>query len=123
MLLQGLKLRVCCTNYPSQPLRRFLELRLAGLSLALACDLRIALDTAKMTTAFAKVGCRVTMASYFLPLLVGQAKARDLLFAPIITGADAFELGLVNRVVDAEHWRQSKATLKLAKVPPWLLAT
>jgi 2-(1,2-epoxy-1,2-dihydrophenyl)acetyl-CoA isomerase len=78
----------------------------AGLSLALACDLRIALDTAKMTTAFAKVGLSGDYGmSYFLPLLVGQAKARDLLFtAPIITGADAFELGLVNRVVDAEHY-------------------
>ena len=59
-----------------------------------------------MTTAFAKVGLSGDYGmSYFLPLLVGQAKARDLLFtAPIITGADAFELGLVNRVVDAEHY-------------------
>ena len=43
----------------------------AGLSLALACDLRIAVDSAKMTTAFAKVGLSGDYGmSYFLPLLV-----------------------------------------------------
>ena len=47
----------------------------AGLSLALACDLRIALDTAKMTTAFAKVGLSGDYGmSYFLPLLVGKPR-------------------------------------------------
>jgi 2-(1,2-epoxy-1,2-dihydrophenyl)acetyl-CoA isomerase len=81
----------------------------AGLSLALACDLRIAVDTAKMTTAFAKVGLSGDYGmSYFLPLLVGQAKARDLLFtAPIINGAQALELGLVNRIADAEHFAEA----------------
>ena len=75
----------------------------AGLSLALACDLRIAVDTAKMTTAFAKVGLSGDYGmSYFLPLLVGQSKARELLFtAPLVTGAEALELGLINRAVSA----------------------
>ncbi len=78
----------------------------AGLSLALACDLRIAVASAKMTTAFANVGLSGDYGmSYFLPLLVGQAKARDLLFtAPVITGAEAFELGLVNRIADADGY-------------------
>ncbi len=70
----------------------------AGLSLALACDLRIAAAEAKFTTAFAKVGASGDYGgSYFLPRLVGAAKARELYFtADIITGQKAFELGLVN---------------------------
>ena len=78
----------------------------AGLSLALACDLRIAVDTAKMTTAFAKVGLSGDYGmSYFLPLLVGQSKARELLFtAPLVTGAEALELGLINRAVNVDDY-------------------
>jgi 2-(1,2-epoxy-1,2-dihydrophenyl)acetyl-CoA isomerase len=78
----------------------------AGLSMALACDLRVALDTAKMTTAFAKVGLSGDYGiSYFLPYLVGQAKARELLFtAPVISGQQAYEFGLVNAVADAEGY-------------------
>jgi 2-(1,2-epoxy-1,2-dihydrophenyl)acetyl-CoA isomerase len=78
----------------------------AGLSLALACDLRIAVDSAKMTTAFAKVGLSGDYGmSYFLPLLVGQSKARELLFtAPLITGAEALDLGLVNRIATSDDY-------------------
>ena len=78
----------------------------AGLSLALACDLRIALDSAKMTTAFAKVGLSGDYGmSYFLPLLVGQSKARELLFtAPLITGAEALDFGLVNRIATSDDF-------------------
>ena len=57
----------------------------AGLSLALACDLRIALDTAKLTTAFSKVGLSGDYGiSHFLPYLLGQAKARELLFTCLL---------------------------------------
>lgn len=72
----------------------------AGLSLALACDLRFALDTAKITTAFSKIGASGDYGgSYFLPYLVGAAKARELYFsADVITGQQAFEMGLVNKV-------------------------
>ncbi len=76
----------------------------AGLSLALACDLRIALDTAKITTAFSRIGASGDYGgSWFLPWLVGAAKARELYFsAEIISGQKAFELGLVNRVATAD---------------------
>lgn len=75
----------------------------AGFSLALACDLRIVADNAKLTTAFAKIGLAGDYGgSYFLTQLVGAAKARELYFtADVITGAEAFRLGLVNRVVPA----------------------
>ena len=72
----------------------------AGLSLALACDLRIAAETAKLTTGFARVGLSGDWGgSYFLSHLVGAAKARELYFtADVISGQQAFELGIVNRV-------------------------
>jgi 2-(1,2-epoxy-1,2-dihydrophenyl)acetyl-CoA isomerase len=77
----------------------------AGLSLALACDMRIASDTAKLTTAFAKVALSGDFGgSWFLTRLVGPSKARELyLTSPVLDAADALALGLVNRVVaDAE---------------------
>lgn len=76
----------------------------AGLSLALACDMRIAARTAVMTTAFAKVALSGDFGgSWFLTRLVGPAKARELYFtAELLDMAAAEKLGLVNRVVDAE---------------------
>ncbi len=77
----------------------------AGLSLALACDFRIAADTAKLTTAFAKVGLAGDYGgSFFLTQLVGAAKARELyLTADVITGAEAEKLGIVTRAVPKEE--------------------
>jgi 2-(1,2-epoxy-1,2-dihydrophenyl)acetyl-CoA isomerase len=73
----------------------------AGMSLALACDLRIASESARFTTAFAKVGFSGDYGgSYFLPKLVGAAKARELYFtADILEAQQALQLGIVNRVV------------------------
>lgn len=78
----------------------------AGCSLALACDLRIAVDDAKITTAFAKVGLSGDYGmSYFLPLLVGHTKARELMFtAQVISGEEALALGLINKAVSAEEF-------------------
>ena len=76
----------------------------AGLSLALACDLRIAADDAKLTTAFSKVGLAGDYGgSYFLSHLVGAAKARELYFtADVVSGAEALRLGIVNKSVPRE---------------------
>jgi 2-(1,2-epoxy-1,2-dihydrophenyl)acetyl-CoA isomerase len=73
----------------------------AGLSIALACDLRVASETARLTTAFAKVALSGDFGgTYFLTQLVGPAKARELyLTSPTIEAAEALSLGLVNRVV------------------------
>jgi 2-(1,2-epoxy-1,2-dihydrophenyl)acetyl-CoA isomerase len=73
----------------------------AGMSLALACDLRIASESARFTTAFAKVGFSGDYGgSYFLPKLVGAAKARELYFtADVLEAKQALALGIVNRVV------------------------
>ena len=73
----------------------------AGLSLALACDLRIAAESAVLTTAFAKVGFSGDYGgTFFLTHLVGSAKARELYYlSDRIDAKEAERLGLVNRVV------------------------
>ena len=92
----------------------------AGLSLALACDLRIAADDVKLTTAFAKIGLSGDFGgSYFLNHLVGAARARELYFSGRVVLADeALQIGLVNRVVPstqlgeaARAWAQELAAL------------
>lgn len=85
----------------------------AGLSIALACDLRIATPGAKLTTAFAKVGLSGDFGgSYFLTQLVGAAKARELyLCSPILSGDEALAWGLVNRVVADDRIDQEARVL------------
>jgi 2-(1,2-epoxy-1,2-dihydrophenyl)acetyl-CoA isomerase len=75
----------------------------AGLSLALACDLRIAADDAILTTAFAKVGFSGDWGgTFFLTQLVGSARARELYYlSDKLSAKEAEQLGLVNRVVSA----------------------
>jgi 2-(1,2-epoxy-1,2-dihydrophenyl)acetyl-CoA isomerase len=73
----------------------------AGFSLALACDLRIAGESARLTTAFAKVGLSGDYGgTWFLTRLVGPALARELYFTSDVLDARRIEaLGLANRVV------------------------
>jgi 2-(1,2-epoxy-1,2-dihydrophenyl)acetyl-CoA isomerase len=73
----------------------------AGLSIALACDLRVASASVKITTAFAKVGLSGDFGgTYFMTRLIGSARARELyLTSPILAAPQALELGLVTRVV------------------------
>ena len=93
----------------------------AGLSLALACDLRIAVDTAKFTTAFSKIGLAGDYGgSYFLPHLVGAAKARELYFtADVISAEEALRIGLVNHVFPAVSFEADAVAFarKLANLP------
>lgn len=77
----------------------------AGLSLALAADLRIAAAGATFTTAFTAIGLTPdTGLSWYLPRLVGRGKAAELLMlSPSLDAEQALALGLVNSVVpDAE---------------------
>ncbi len=78
----------------------------AGLSLALACDLRYAVETAVLTTAFAKVGFSGDYGgTWFLTRLVGTAKARELYyFSERLSAADAEHLGIVNAVFPAAEF-------------------
>src|SRR6201999_3842006 len=77
----------------------------AGLSMALSCDLRIASESCKITTAFAKVGFSGDYGgTYFLTKILGTAKARELyLMSPVLTAKEALGLNMVTKVVpDAE---------------------
>ncbi len=87
----------------------------AGMSIAMACDLRIAADSAFVTTGFANVGLSGDYGlSFFLTQLVGTARARELFFTgERIGAARCLELGLVNRVVPAD--RLMEETLELAR--------
>lgn len=86
----------------------------AGLSIALACDMRVAGKSARMTTAFAKVGGSGDFAGhYFLHRMVGTARARELYFTAEVLGIDRIEaMGLVNRVVADDQLEAE--TMKLA---------
>ena len=93
----------------------------AGLSLAMACDLRIASDTARLGTAFARVGYSGDFGgSYYLTQLVGTAKARELYFtADLLDAPQALALGLVNRVVPDARLEEETMALagRLARGP------
>jgi 2-(1,2-epoxy-1,2-dihydrophenyl)acetyl-CoA isomerase len=75
----------------------------AGASLAFACDLRIAAEGASFVLAFGRIGLVPDSgASWFLPRLVGAARAAELLYLPDpLSAADALRIGLVSRVVPA----------------------
>ena len=93
----------------------------AGLSLAMACDMRIASDTARLGTAFARVGYSGDFGgSYYLTQLVGTAKARELYFtADLLDAQQALGLGLVNRVVPDARLEEEAMALasRLARGP------
>jgi 2-(1,2-epoxy-1,2-dihydrophenyl)acetyl-CoA isomerase len=93
----------------------------AGLSLALACDMRVASDTARFATAFARVGYSGDFGgSWYLTQLVGTAKARELyLTADLVDAQQALALGMVNRVVPDDMLEAETMALatRLAKGP------
>ena len=72
----------------------------AGLCLALACDLRYAAASARMSVPFVRLGMHAGMAAtYTLPNVVGEAHARDLLLTGRMVGAqEAHRIGLVSQV-------------------------
>ena len=87
----------------------------AGLAMALACDLRIASESARFITAFAKVGFSGDFGgSYFLSKLVGTGKARELYYlGEALDAAQALALGIVNDVVP--EFELQDATTALAQ--------
>jgi 2-(1,2-epoxy-1,2-dihydrophenyl)acetyl-CoA isomerase len=84
-----------------------------GLSLALACDLRVAADDALLTLGFSRIGLIPDGgASYLLPLLAGFGRGLELaLTSSRIDAHEAHRLGLVNRVVPAAELAQASGAL------------
>jgi 2-(1,2-epoxy-1,2-dihydrophenyl)acetyl-CoA isomerase len=93
----------------------------AGLSLALACDLRIMASNAILTTAFARVAFSGDYGgTYFLTQLVGSAKARELYYlSDRVTADEALRLGIVNWVCEPEQLtaKTREIALRLARGP------
>jgi 2-(1,2-epoxy-1,2-dihydrophenyl)acetyl-CoA isomerase len=85
----------------------------AGVSIALACDIRVAADTAGFNTAFTGIGLSCdTGISWTLPRLIGSGRALDLLLMPrTVKAPEALELGLVSRVVPAAELAEEAASL------------
>ena len=75
----------------------------AGMGMCLMCDVRIASDEARFSTGYVRVGLVPGDGdTYFLPRLVGAAKALELLWtADFVDAQEALRLGIVNRVVPA----------------------
>jgi enoyl-CoA hydratase/carnithine racemase len=87
----------------------------AGMGMSLMCDVRIAAESARFSTGYVRVGLVPGDGdTYFLPRLVGSAKALELLWtADFIEAADAWRLGIVNRVVPDAQLKE--ATYAFAK--------
>lgn len=77
----------------------------AGLGLCLACDLRVASESAKFGTAYAKVGFGGDFGTtWLLARSVGAAKAKEMFFlSDVIDAAEAYRLGMVNCVTSADQ--------------------
>jgi enoyl-CoA hydratase/carnithine racemase len=98
----------------------------AGACIALASDLRIASEDARIAFLFVKVGLAGTdmLASYLLPRVVGLSKATEILYTgEFVTAVEAERIGLYNRVVPpAElHAETRKFAEKLARGPSFAL--
>lgn len=85
----------------------------SGLSMACACDFRIAADNSKFAASFINVGlvpdCGIM---YALPRIVGLSKAKEMfMLATMVKAAQALEIGLVDKVVPAEELEQEVMAL------------
>lgn len=81
----------------------------AGLSIAAACDLRIASSNAKFRQAYTNVGLVPDGAwTLMVPLLIGFGRACELVFLdPVFDAQKALEMGLVNKVVEREELKNA----------------
>jgi 2-(1,2-epoxy-1,2-dihydrophenyl)acetyl-CoA isomerase len=93
----------------------------AGASLAFACDFRIAAEDARFIQAFVRIGLIPDSgANYFLPRLVGMAKAIELaMLGDAIDAQEALRLGLVTKVVPGDKLQEEARAFceRLAKGP------
>ncbi len=98
----------------------------AGVGLALACDLRVAAQSARFSVAFIKIGLMTDAGvSFFLPRVVGLGRAMEMsMLGEAVDAGEARRIGLVNRVVPDEKLAEETAALasRLAAMPTRALA-
>jgi len=99
----------------------------AGACIALASDIRIANENAKIAFLFVKVGLSGADmgAAYLLPRVIGLAKATELLYTgDFISAAEAERIGLYNRVVPADELAATTREFaeKMARGPSFAIA-
>jgi len=99
----------------------------AGACIALAADIRLASEEAKIAFLFVKVGLSGADmgAAYLLPRVVGFSKAAELLYTgDFVSAAEAERIGLYNKVVAADQLAETTRELavKLARGPAFALA-
>lgn len=94
----------------------------AGMDMALMCDIRIAAQSARFAESYVNLGLVPgDGGAYYLPRLVGTAKALELLLTgDTLTGQEAAELGIANHVVSDDALMDTTMTLaaKIASKPP-----
>jgi 2-(1,2-epoxy-1,2-dihydrophenyl)acetyl-CoA isomerase len=97
-----------------------------GASLALACDIRIASEGASIGQVFNRIGLHPDLGgTYFLPRIVGLARAMELVFtADMVDATEGHRIGLFNRVVPAGVLASETRGLaeRLADKPPLAIA-
>ena len=97
-----------------------------GMDLALACDFRIAAKSARFAETYAKIGLLPGGGgAYYLPRIVGAAKALELLLtADFIEAEQALAIGLVNHVFDDDELisETMKIARRIATLPPYSVA-
>lgn len=93
----------------------------AGMGMALACDMRIAAESAKFSVAFIKIGLMPDAGvSFFLPRIVGLGRAMEMsMLGDAVEAEEANRIGLVNKVVGEEELVSEANALaeKLASLP------
>ena len=97
----------------------------AGLDMAMMCDMRVCSEKAKLGESYIMMGVAPgDGGAYYLPRLVGVAKAMELLLTgDILTATEALAIGLVNRIVPGERLMEETMRLanKIAEKPPLAL--
>jgi 2-(1,2-epoxy-1,2-dihydrophenyl)acetyl-CoA isomerase len=98
----------------------------AGFSMALACDFRVAVDSARFIAAFANIGLVPDSGmTYFLPRLIGQARALELcMLGEGIDAPTAYSYGMLNRIAAADEFPAAVQELatRLAGASPQALS-
>jgi 2-(1,2-epoxy-1,2-dihydrophenyl)acetyl-CoA isomerase len=97
----------------------------AGMSMALACDLRVGSTAARFKTVFIERNLSPDSGmSYFLPRIVGYSRAADLIFSSrAVNAEEAYRIGLLDRLVAPERLMDEAISLaqEMAQWPPLAL--